>query len=317
MTSMLIEKPVPRPRKKFFEKPRRPSWDEEPSKTTSALKAVVLTLVVIAIVVPLWTVVVTSLSTQGAIDRAGGLVLIPTELTLRAYEQIFAGGVVTRAVGVSVFVTTVGTAISLSTTVLGAYALSKPTMVFHRPILFLLLITMFFGAGIIPTYLLVSNLGLINSLWALILPTSISAFNVIIMRSFFMNIDQEVLDSARIDGAGEWRTLVTMVLPMSKAVIAVVALFYGVGYWNSFFNAMLYLNDNSLWPLQLVLRSYVLQGTAMSGNELAQYADGGGAIAGLAVQMAVVVLALVPVLAVYPFVQRHFKSGVMIGAVKG
>ena len=296
--------------------PSRPVWEEEPSRTGTAVKAVVLGAIVVGVLLPLWTVVVTSLSSQETITQAGGLVLVPREITFRAYEQILSGGVVSRAVGVSAFVTAVGTAISLTVTILGAYALSKPSMVFHRTILFLVLITMFFSAGIIPTYLLVSNLGLINSLWALILPTAVSAFNLLIMRNFFMNVDQEVLDSARIDGAGEWRILFTMVVPMSKAVVAVVALFYGVGYWNAFFGAMLYLNDSALWPLQLVLRSYVLQGTAMSGNELQQFQDG-GQIASLAVQMSVVVLAVIPVLVVYPFVQRHFRSGLMIGAVKG
>jgi putative aldouronate transport system permease protein len=296
--------------------PRRPIWDEQPTKLGSAGKALVLGAMVVGVLLPLWTVVVTSLSSQETITQAGGLVLVPGEITFRAYEQILSGGVVTRAVGVSAFVTIVGTLISVSVTVLGAYALSKPSMIFHRTLLFLVLITMFFGAGIIPTYLLVSGLGLINSLWALILPTAVSAFNLLIMRNFFMNVDQEILDSARIDGAGEWRILLTMVLPMSKAVVAVVALFYGVGYWNAFFNAMLYLNDSALWPLQLVLRSYVLQGTAMSGNELQQFHDG-GQIASLAVQMSVVVLAVIPVLVVYPFVQRHFRSGLMLGAVKG
>jgi putative aldouronate transport system permease protein len=296
--------------------PQRPIWDEQPTAAGSAGKAAVLGLMVLGVLLPLWTVVVTSLSGQETITAAGGLVLVPREITFRAYEQILSGGVVTRAVGVSAFVTVVGTLISVTVTVLGAYALSKPSMIFHRTLLFLVLITMFFGAGIIPTYLLVSGLGLINSLWALILPTAVSAFNLLIMRNFFMNVDQEVLDSARIDGAGEWRILLTMVLPMSKAVVAVVALFYGVGYWNAFFNAMLYLNDSALWPLQLVLRSYVLQGTAMSGNELEQFHDG-GQIASLAVQMSVVVLAVIPVLVVYPFVQRHFRSGLMLGAVKG
>lgn len=294
----------------------RPAWQEKPSDLAIASKGIVLTAIVIAVLVPLWMIVITSLSDQKTIGSAGGLVLMPHGLTLGAYREVLAGGVVTRAIGVSLFVTGVGTAISLAVTILAAYGLSKPSMVLHRPILFLLLMTLFFGAGIIPTYLLVSSLGLIDSLWALILPTSVSAFNVLVMRSFFMGIEPDILDSARIDGAGEWRVLASMVLPTSKAVIGVIGLFYGVGYWNAFFNAMLYINNDAKWPLQLVLRTLVLQGSTQQGNAINELAAG-GALAPIALQMAVVVLALVPILIVYPFVQRHFKSGVMIGAVKG
>jgi putative aldouronate transport system permease protein len=193
-------------------------------------------------------------------------VIVPGELTLNAYTQILSGGVVTRSVLVSVGVTAVGTLLSTTVSVLAAYGLSRPRSFGHRPILFIFLITMFFGAGLIPTYLLVSSLGLIDSYWALILPGSVSAFNVLILRSFFMGIDPAVLDAARIDGAGDWRILGKIVLPMSRAAIAVIALFYGVGYWNAFFNAILYINDNAKWPLQLVLRSYVLQGVNLPGS---------------------------------------------------
>lgn len=297
--------------------PSRPVWDEEPRALSKVSKSLFLTLVVLAVLFPLWTIVITSFSTQAAITDAGGLVVIPSELTLNAYQQILAGGVVTRAVGVSVFVTVVGTALSLFVSILGAYSLSRTGTLLHRPILFLVLITMFFGAGMIPTYLLVSSLGLIDTLWALILPTSVSAFNVMIMRNFFLNVDQSMIDCARIDGASEWRILWQIVLPVSKAVVAVIGLFYGVAYWNAFFNAMLYINDSTLWPLQMVLRSYVLQGQALPGSGAEIAMNEGGVPAGLALQMAVVVLAMVPILLVYPFVQRHFATGVMIGAVKG
>ncbi len=298
--------------------PERPIWDEEPKPATKLLKGTFLTMVVLAILFPLWTVIITSFSTQAAITNAGGLVVIPTELTLNAYQQIMSGGVVTRAVGVSVFVTSVGTAISLTVSILGAYSLSRPGTLFHKPILFVVLITLFFGAGMIPTYLLVSSLRLIDTVWALILPTAVSAFNLMIMRNFFMHVDRSMIDSARIDGASEWRILGQIVLPVSKAVVAVIGLFYGVAYWNAFFNAMLYINDTNLWPLQLVLRSYVLQGQVVPGAPGADVAAAEGGIpASLALQMAVMVLAMIPVLLVYPFIQKHFATGVMIGAVKG
>ena len=293
--------------------PSRPAWEEEPGIAAKAGKAVLLCLVVLAVLGPLYTIVLTSISSQGTITQAGGLVLIPGEFSVDAYRQILNGGVVTRAVLVSVGVTVTGTLLSMVVSILCAYGLSRPGSFAHTPLLFTLLITMFFSAGMIPSYLLVSGLGLINSYWALILPSAVSVFNVIILRGFFMGIDRGILDSARIDGASEWRILGQIVLPMSKAVTAVIALFYGVGYWNAFFNAVLYINDSAKNPLQVVLRSYVLQGVSVPG----QIDVGQGVAPSLALQMAVIVIAMVPILVVYPFVQKHFTKGVMIGAVKG
>ena len=291
----------------------RPTWEEEPGPAGKAAKGVALVAICLAVLLPLYTVVLTSLSSQAAITRAGGLVIVPDELTLEAYRQVLSGGVVTRAVLVSVFVTTVGTAISMVVSVLAAYGLSRPGSFAHRAILFTFLVTMFFGAGMIPTYLLVSSLGLINSWWSLILPTAVSAFNVLLLRGFFMGLDQGILEAARIDGASDWRILGQIVVPMSKPVLAVISLFYGVGYWNAYFNATLYINDFDKMPLQVVLQSFVLQGVNVPGATDV----GSGQVASLAVQMAVVVIAMVPVLLVYPFIQRHFASGVLIGAVKG
>lgn len=293
--------------------PQRAAWEEKPGVVAKAGKFLILSAVVLAVVGPLYTIVLTSVSSQATITQAGGLVLIPGEITFAAYQQILSGGVVTRAVLVSVGVTATGTALSMMVSVLCAYGLSRPGSFAHTPILFTLLITMFFSGGIIPAYLLVSSLGLINTYWALILPSCISVFNIIILRGFFMGIDRGILDSARMDGASDWRTLTQIVLPMSKAVTAVIALFYGVGYWNAFFNAVLYINDSAMNPLQVVLRSYVLQGVTVPG----QIDVGQGAAASPALQMAVIVLAMVPILIVYPFVQKHFTKGVMIGAVKG
>ncbi|POH57358.1 carbohydrate ABC transporter permease [Arthrobacter glacialis] len=295
------------------ETPARAAWEEEPSLTVKAAKSATLIVVVLAVLLPLYTIVLTSLSSQSTITNAGGLVIIPGEISWDAYRQIFTGGVVTRAIMVSVGITAVGTILSMVVSVLCAYGLSRPGTLAHTPLLFVLLITMFFAAGMIPSYLLVSGLGMIDSYAALILPSCISVFNIIILRGFFMGIDQGILDSARIDGASEWRILAQIVMPMSKAVTAVIALFYGVGYWNAFFNAILYINDSSKNPLQVVLRSYVLQGVSVPG----QIAVGQGVAASLALQMAVIVVAMVPILFVYPFVQKHFTKGVMIGAVKG
>jgi putative aldouronate transport system permease protein len=295
-----------------------PPWAERPSRVGGLLKGLLLTLIVASVLFPIYMVVLTSLSTQEAVTASGGLVIKPSGLSLAAYRELFAGGVVTRSVGVSLGVTLVGTAISLSVTVLAAYGLSRPGSLLHRPLLFLVLLTFLFGPGLIPNYLLVSSLGLIDTYWSLILPGAVTAFNLVVMRAFFMNIPEEVSDSARIDGASEFGILRKIVLPMSKGVTAVIGLFYAVGYWNSFFNAVLYLNDNAKWPLQVVLRQYVLQGQSLVVGQ-----SGVGTVPGqslppsLAIQMAIVVVALLPVLFVYPFVQRHLTKGVIIGAIKG
>ncbi len=297
----------------------RAVWEEEPTAVGRLGKPVVLALIALAVAFPLYVVVVTSLSSTEAVTRAGGLVVIPRELTVAAYVQLLSGGVVTKALLISVGITAIGTAFSLGITVLAAYGLSRPGSLFHRPLLFIVLLTFLFGPGIIPSYLVVNALGLIDHYASLILPAAISAFNLIVMRSFFMGIPSELIDSARIDGAGEFAILRRIVLPLSKAVVAVVGLFYAVGYWNAFFNALLYINDNSKWPLQMVLRTYIVQQQPLptGAGGVATGIAGLSPAPGLAIKMAIVVIAIVPVLLVYPFIQRHFQKGVIIGAVKG
>ena len=298
----------------------RAVWEEEPTLVDRLGKPLVLVLIALAVAFPLYVVVVTSLSSTEAVTRAGGLVVLPRELTVAAYVQLLSGGVVTRALLISVVITAIGTAFSLGITVLAAYGLSRPGSLFHRPLLFVVLLTFLFGPGIIPSYLVVNALGLIDHYASLILPAAISAFNLIVMRSFFMGIPNELIDSARIDGAGEFAILRRIVLPLSKAVVAVVGLFYAVGYWNAFFNALLYINDNTKWPLQMVLRTYIVQQQPLptgAGGVATGVGLGLQPAPGLAIKMAIVVIAIVPVLLVYPFIQRHFQKGVIIGAVKG
>jgi putative aldouronate transport system permease protein len=180
------------------------------------------------------------------------------------------------------------------------------------------LLTFLIYPGLVPSYLVVTGVGLKDSLWSLILPSAISVFNLVVVRSFFMGIPSELIDSAHIDGASDWRILTSVVLPLSKAVIAVVALFYAVGYWNAYFNAVLYIDDNDKWPIQRVLQSYILAGQSP------HLAGGVAPIAGvtafpptLAIKMAVVVVTVLPAIVIYPFVQRHFTKGVLSGAIKG
>ena len=291
--------------------------DDGPGAPTRAVKGVVLLICCAVVIIPFIGVIATSIASQEHVTNSGGFVLWPDGLNLDAYKSIFNGGVVQRALLVSVVIATGGTLISLAGSTMLAYSLSRPGSFGQKPILMIVLFSLLFSPGLIPNYLVVKEFGLLDSLLALILPTAISGFNVIVLRSFFMGIPDSVLDSARIDGAGDFRIFWSIVLPLSRAVLAVVGLFYAVGYWNAFFNAMLYINDNAKWPLQLVLRSYVLQGVTLPGSGVGQVDVADGAVTGLPVKMAVMVLAIVPILVVYPLVQRHFTKGVIFGAIKG
>ncbi|MFD5838388.1 carbohydrate ABC transporter permease [Streptomyces collinus] len=308
----VIEEPANKPRP--WAAPPRPAWEEEPSKAGLAGKGIALSFACLAILFPLWIVIVTSLSSRKTIDEAGGLVLVPKGITFIAYQELLSGGQVTRAAIVSILVTLAGTLFSMAVSVLCAYGLSRSGSLGHRWILMTLLATMFFSAGLIPTYLLVQSLGLMDSYLALILPSAISVFNILVLRGFFMGISQELIDSARIDGAGDFRILRQIVMPLSRAVLAVITLFYAVGYWSAWFNASLYLNDQDMMPLQNVMIQLVQKQEAPVG--LGQ-AIKTGQLSGLAVQMAVMVMALLPVAVLSPFVQRHFKKGMLTGAVKG
>jgi|SRR5882757_4088255 len=299
-----------------FARPRpsaRPSWAEPPTTLGRGAKALILTVIVGVVIFPFITIISTSFASDKQIIDAGGYVLFPTHPTLAAYRAILTGGVVTHAVVVSVGITVVGTLLSLITTTGLAYALSKPGVLAGKPVLLGVLFTLLFAPGIIPTYLVIKSLGLLDTYWSLILPGLMTAFNLIVMRAFFMNLPRDLLDAARIDGAGDLTVLWRIVLPLSKAVIAVIGLFYAVSYWNSFFNALLYLNDTSKWPIQLVLYTYVVKGKSLSAEQLGiQHIPPPQSI-----QMAVVVVALVPIVLVYPFLQRYFTRGVLTGAIKG
>jgi len=281
-------------------------------------KGTVLTLIVLAVLFPMWSVIVTSLSSRRTINEAGGMVVIPKGFDPSAYITIFSGGQVARAVWTSVVVTAIGTAFSLTLTVLAAYGLSRPGSVGHRPLLFLFLLTFLIYPGLVPSYLVVTGLGLKNSIWALVLASAISAFNLVVIRAFFMNVPSELIDSARMDGAGEFRILTRIMMPLSRAVIAVVGLFYAVGYWNIYFNAVLYIDDNNKWPIQRLLQGYILAGQSPNVTGAPVSLPGITATPPtLAIKMAVVVVTVIPAVIVYPFVQRHFTKGVITGAIKG
>lgn len=284
-----------------------------PNPAMRLFKGAVLTLCCLVVILPFLGVASTSLASRADVNAGGGFVLFPTSIDFSAYRAVLSGGAVTQAIGVSLFVTSVGTALSLFVSTLMAYALSRPDMTGRSPIMILLVASLLFTPGIIPLYLTVKQAGLLNSVWSLILPTALNAFNVIVLRAFFMNIPRELIDSAKIDRATEWAIFRRIVVPLSRPVMAVVGLFYAVSYWNAFFNALLYINDPAKWPLPLVLRTYVINNSEISA--------GSGTTDQLpaqpTLQMAILVISIVPILIAYPILQRHFQKGVLTGAVKG
>jgi putative aldouronate transport system permease protein len=292
----------------------RPVWMEEPPLAIKLLKAFALIWIVIIMVFPLVYVIAVSFSSAEDV-LAGGLVLFPANPTLDAYRAIFEGGVVNRALRVSIGLTVFGTLAQMVVTTMLAYGLSRPGVPGSRIALFIVLGAFLFSPGMIPSYLLVKELGMLDTYAALIVPGLVNAFNLIVLRNFFMNIPQELIDAARVDGASDVQIFFRITLPLSKAALAVISLFYGVSIWNAFFNAVLYIYDTSKWPIQLVLRQYVLQGSSLA--QAAEFNPNQPPPPPQTIQMAIVVVATIPILLVYPFLQKYFTKGVLTGAIKG
>lgn len=263
---------------------------------------------------PLLFVLFSSLSDPGAVVQNRGLLLYPKGFTLDAYKLVFDNPNIKTAYLNTLIYVVCGTAVNILMTSLGAYGLSRANVMWKNPIMFLIVFTMFFEGGLIPLYLLVGNLGMLDSRMALIVPTAVSAFNLIIMRTAFQGVPASLEESARLDGAGDWTILFRIVLPLSLPVVAVMVLFYGVYHWNSWFPAMIYLQTRELYPLQLILREILIANdtSSMMGGVPA----GDMMPVGETVKYATIIVATLPVLFLYPFLQKYFVKGVMIGAIK-
>lgn len=241
--------------------------------------------------------------------------LIPETFSLNAYEFIFSTSSVMKSIGVSIYVTLIGTIVNLFFTVTMAYPLARRNLMGRNLFLNMVIFTMLFGGGMIPTYLVIRSLNMLDSFNALILPGAISAFNLIIVKNFFQELPAEIQEAATIDGCQELGLLWKIVLPLSKPVLATFTLFYAVGHWNSFFPALLYINDPQKWPLQVVLRQIVM--LSQSAGDLSAMDPNFVKPPEQSIKMAVIVVGTIPILCVYPFLQKHFAKGVMIGSVKG
>ncbi|GAB3088424.1 carbohydrate ABC transporter permease [Isoptericola nanjingensis] len=276
------------------------------------VNVVVLTGFALLCLIPFLNVLGSSLATPGEIATRP-FILIPHTFTLDAYRYILSTSTIFQAMGVSVIVTVGGTFLSLLVTALMAYALSKRYLKGRRVINFLVVFTMLFSGGMIPTFIVVQKLGLIDSLWSLILPVLINAFNFVIMRSFFQGIPDSLEEAARIDGCSDLGVFLRIVLPLSLASIATIGLFYAVYYWNTYQAAILYINDSEKWPIQVLLRQIVIVASGMNADESAVDV----VPPAQSVKMAVIFVATLPMLLVYPFIQRFFVKGALIGSVKG
>jgi putative aldouronate transport system permease protein len=266
---------------------------------------------------PVLNVFAKSLSEAHAIS-VHPMMIAPYSFTAEAYKYIFSTPTLIRSFGITVFVTVFGTLLNLVFTAAAAYGLSKTNVPGYKLFMWIIIVPMLIGAGLIPTYMLLKNLGLLNTLWVLIIPGLVSPFNFILIRNFFWSLPQELEESAVIDGASDLRVLWEIVLPLSKSVLATIGLFYAVGHWNDFFNGLFYINDNSKWPLQVILRSIIIDQSMLNMGSINDALSMEKAVVTAEnIKAATIIFAIVPILLVYPFLQKYFVQGILLGSVKG
>ncbi|MCU6791634.1 MULTISPECIES: carbohydrate ABC transporter permease [Paenibacillus] len=290
----------------------KPTWGE---KLFYQVNAILLGLAALSALLPLFNILSLSLSSNHAI-LAGKVTFLPVEFTLSSYAALLKGTRVPEAFMNSLIITFVGVAFNMIFTVLAAYPLSRSNFIGRRPMTLLIIFTMLFSGGLIPSYLLIKSLGILNSYWSLWLPGLVSAYNMLIMKSFFENIPEELVDAARMDGCGEWRLAVQIILPLSTPVLATMALFYGVSHWNSFMNVLIYIQDSSKYNLSVLIQQMVAQSNMMNELQNLQEQDM-VLLTPESIKSAGMMVMLMPMIIAYPFLQKYFVKGVLIGAVKG
>lgn len=278
---------------------------------TAAMYAILGSVAVVSLF-PMLYVFSVSITPYTEVLRNGGFVIIPRSVTFIAYQELLRQPYIVNALNITVFITVVGTALNLLLTCLMAYPLSRKSLPGRQAVLMMVVLTLLFSGGIIPTYLVVKGTGLLDSVWSMIIPNAIWSFNVLIMKSFFENLPEEIFESARMDGSSEYGILLRMVIPLSVPVMFTLGLFYLVGHWNEFFQAIMYVTKPEYHPLQVIIRNMLMK--AHGGADVTNVED---VIPTMTLQMAAVVYASLPVILFYPFVQKHFSKGVIIGAIKG
>ena len=281
--------------------------------------AIFLALILILVVYPVWYALAASISDPLAVSR-GELVFLPRGFDLSAYRKVFSYQRVMTGYRNTILYTTVGTIVNTLMVIITAYPLSRKDLYGTKLLTKLFVFTMYFSGGLIPTYLLVRDLGLYNSMWSLILPGCISVYNVIIMRSYFTNsLPYEIQEAAMIDGCSNIRMLIKIVMPLSMPVIAVILLYHAVGYWNTYFSALIYLADAEKYPLQLVLRDILISSQVSEMMDSMDSADSviQQALLANSIKYSLIVVSSVPVIVIYPLLQKYFEKGIMLGSVKG
>lgn len=276
---------------------------------------IILGIIGIVMICPFLYIVAGSFATEAELTRRS-FFIIPETFTLDAYKYIFSTSTFTRSILVSIGVTLVGTLVCLFFTFSMAYPLSRKHLMGRSVLMNLIVFSMLFSGGMIPTYIVVKSLGLLDSYWALILPVAINPFNLIIVKTFFQNIPIELEEAAKIDGCSEIGIFWRIMLPLSKPVLATFALFYAVFIWNDFFSALLYISDSTKWPVQVLLQQIIILSQASLGDA-AQAGSTYVEPPDQSLKLAVVVVATLPILVVYPFLQKHFAKGMLLGSVKG
>ena len=287
----------------------RKTFGERIFNVTNVTFMVILSLVMLY---PMMYEIFVSLSDPLALFAHRGLMFAPQGFSTYAYEWVMRNNEIWTGYKNTIFVIIVGVSINLVLTSMGAYVLTRKTAMWHTPITIMILITMYFSGGLIPFFLTVKDVGLYDSLWALILPTAISTYNMILLRSYFSSIPESLVESVLIDGGGHWVILFRIFIPLSLPAMAVMVLYYGVGHWNTYFNALIFLKDKEKFTLQLVLRKLLIEGSNMDVDEqTAEYEQVMESI-----KAAMVVVSTLPILCIYPFLQKYFVGGIMIGSLK-
>lgn len=284
-------------------------------KVFDFFNVIFLTVMMLVTLYPFLYVVFASLSESSLLIQHTGVLLGPRGFSLEAYAAVLENPMISRGYMNTLFIVLVGTAYNLLMTSMGAYVLSRRGYFWSKPLTALIVFTMYFGGGLIPKYLLIQNLGMMNSLWALIIPEAIGTWNLFIMRTFFVGIPDSLEESAKMDGANDFTVLFYIILPLSLPVIAVMILYYGVGHWNSWFDAMIYLRKRTLYPLQLVLREILIVNSTDSMTSQTGIDD--KLSVSETIKYATIIVATLPILCAYPWLQKYFVKGVMIGALKG
>lgn len=287
------------------------------NKIFDIVNHIILFILMMIVLYPLYFIFIASFSAPDAVSR-GEVLLLPKGFNIEGYKQIFKYKDIWTGYGNSILYTVVGTAVNLIATIPAAFALSRKELMGKKPLMLLFAFTMFFGGGLIPTYLLIQNLHMDNTMWALVLPGAVGVYNLIVARTFFeQSIPEELYEASVMDGSDHFKYFFRIVLPISKPILAVMILIYAVGHWNAYFNALIYLVDRSKFPLQVILREILIQQQSTTGGAASMAAMEQQRQLAEMIKYGVIVVSSLPVLCLYPFIQKHFVKGMMIGAVKG